>query len=261
MPAARAQQSRARVRQAYGMASDAVVFGAFGGLTPEKRLPQVLAAFSALRPYAPDARLLLAGAPAAHYDIAAGIAALGLQDRVTVTGYLDTDAELTDHLAAVDVSLNLRWPTARETSGPWLRALAAGRATIVTDLLHVPDLPSLDPRTWRLEGGQAGRREDGGRDDVRPVCVAVDVLDEAHSLRLAMRRLAADGALRERLGEAALAWWRRHNTPSDMVDDYIRVMAEARRRPDPAPGLPAHLRPDGQERLRTLLASFGLEPL
>ena len=43
----------------------------FGGLTPEKRLPQILAAFRATLPHAPGAHLLLAGAPAAHYDIAA----------------------------------------------------------------------------------------------------------------------------------------------------------------------------------------------
>src|SRR2546430_12142591 len=52
------------------------------------------------------------------------------------------------HLAACDVTLNLRWPTARETSGPWLRALAAARATVITDLVHHADVPSLDPRTW-----------------------------------------------------------------------------------------------------------------
>ena len=62
----------------------------------------------------------------AHFDVHAEVQRRHLQDRVIITGYLETDEELTDHLAACDVSLNLRWPTARETSGPWLRALAAG---------------------------------------------------------------------------------------------------------------------------------------
>src|SRR6185369_15723618 len=128
-------EARARIRARHGIAEDAVLFGVFGGLTPEKRLPQILAAFRAMLPYAPGARLLLAGAPAPHYDVAADIARHGLADRVTLTGYLDTDESLTDHLASCDVTLNLRWPTARETSGPWLRALAAGRTTVITDLV------------------------------------------------------------------------------------------------------------------------------
>jgi hypothetical protein len=78
---------------------------------------------------------------------------------VTLTGYLDTTTSLTDHLAACDVTLNLRWPTARETSGPWLRALAAGRATVITDLVHLDDVPSLDPRTWTVNEARGARRE------------------------------------------------------------------------------------------------------
>jgi glycosyltransferase involved in cell wall biosynthesis len=159
------QESRRRIRARHGIPDDAIVFGVFGGLTPEKRIPQVLRALRALVPYAPAARLLLGGAPAAHYDLVADIAALGLEDRVTLTGYLDTDAELTGHLAACDVSVNMRWPTARETSGPWLRALAAGIATVISDLVHLGDVPSLDPRTWTKNVEVGGRRWEvgGGR--------------------------------------------------------------------------------------------------
>ena len=241
------QEARRRIRARHGIAGDAIVFGVFGGLTPEKRIPQVLRALRALLPYAPAARLVLGGAPAAHYDIAADIAALGLEDRVTLTGYLETDAELTDHLAACDVSLNLRWPTARETSGPWLRALAAGTATVITDLVHLGDVPSLDPRSWTKTA------------EVAPVGVAIDILDEDHSLRLAMRRLAADDALREQLGRAGQAWWTREHSIDVMTDDYERLMKDAAARPDPLVTLPAHMRDDGGRNTDALLAPFGLE--
>lgn len=239
------------MRTRYGIPADAILFGVFGGLTPEKRIPQVLRALRALVPYAPAARLLLAGAPAPHYDVAADIAALGLEARVTLTGYLDTDAELTAHLAACDVSLNLRWPTARETSGPWLRALAAGIATVVTDLAHLGDVPSLDPRTWAPQAPSPTPQS--------PVCVAIDILDEDHSLRLAMRRLAADGALREQLGRAGQAWWAREHSVEVMADDYERVMKDAAARPDPGVTLPAHMRDAGDRKLQSLLAPFGIE--
>jgi len=212
-----------------------------------------------MQPHAPDARLLLAGAPAPHSPIDA------VHD-VTVTGYLETDEELTDHIAACDVSLHLRWPTARETSGPWLRALAAGKPTVITDLVHLTDVPSLDPRTWRTQGG-GGRGSDDGHAslppsaDLRPpVCVAVDILDEDHSLRLAMRRLAVDAELRARLGQAGRAYWTREHSIDAMADDYDRIMREAASRPDPIVELPAHMRNPGDRRMKALLAPFGLEP-
>jgi glycosyltransferase involved in cell wall biosynthesis len=246
------RQARARrdVRATYGIDRDAVLFGCFGGLTPEKRIPQILAALRAILPHAPTARLLLAGAAAGHYDVAAefGRGTRRLRgDEVILAGYLETDAKLTDHIAACDVTLNLRWPTARETSGPWLRALAAGRATIVTDLIHTTHVPSLDPRTWTVV-----RPTD-------PVCVAIDILDEDHSLRLALRRLATDAALRERLGRAAREYWIHEHSVERMVDDYEQVLDRSRReRPQAGlDGAPIHLRPNGDATLRALLAPFG----
>jgi hypothetical protein len=210
---------------------------------------------------------------------------------VTLTGYLARDEDLTDHVGACDATLNLRWPTARETSGPWLQALAAGRATIVTDLVHLTDTPSLDPRTWtvNLDARFARRDSREGHDDSRgarreardgneeasgtsdsahrasriapresPVCVAIDILDEDHSLRLAMRRLATDGALRADLGAAARDWWTREHSLDAMVEDYERVMRDAAARPESRVSLPAHMRQAGDRKLRTLLEPFGM---
>ena len=274
--AEREARARQDVRAKYGIAPDAVLFGCFGGLTPEKRLSQTIAAFRALQPYAPDARLLLAGAAAAHFDVAAELGH-GIQaeerhgirsthgdasdeihsvhgseiDGITLAGYLETDDELTDHIAACDVILNLRWPTARETSGPWLRALAAGKPTVITDLVHLADVPSLDPRTWTVRPPTSDLHP--------PISVAIDILDEDHSLRLAMRRLAGDAQLRARLGSAARAYWSREHSVEGMADDYERIMREAAARADPAVHLPAHMRNPGDRRLTALLAPFGIE--
>jgi glycosyltransferase involved in cell wall biosynthesis len=216
-------------------------------LTPEKRLPQILDAFAATLPYAPSARLLLAGAAADHYDVAADAGRRGLANRVVLTGYLPEDDELTDCIAASDVTLNLRWPSARETSGPWVRCLAAARPTIITDLTHLADAPSLDPRTWRVNGA-----------DRPPVCVAIDILDEDHSLRLAMRRLAADPALREALGTAARRYWSDEHSQHAMLEDYRAVLPRAAAAGMPAPALPGHLNTDRSELLETLLEPFGV---
>jgi hypothetical protein len=248
-------------------------------LTPEKRLPQIIAAFRALEPYAPNARLLLAGAAAAHFDVSAEIGRgirregreegggprdFGGTDSVTVTGYLETDDDLTDHIAACDVTLNLRWPTTRETSGPWLRALAAGKATVITDLVHLGDVPSFDPRTWcvrelGISQPPTSNLQAPASTDLRAVCVAVDILDEDHSLRLAMRRLATDADLRALVGRAAREYWTREHSVDGMADDYERIIRDAAARPDPAVDLPAHMRNSGDRRLAALLAPFGIE--
>lgn len=245
-----AREARARVAARHGIPSDAVLFGCFGGLTPDKRIPQVLGAFAALLPFAPAARLLLAGAPAGHYDVAADVAARGLQPSTVITGFVDTDEHLTEYIAACDVTLNLRWPTAREVSGPWLRCLAAGKPTVVIDLAHV-DVPSLDPRTWQEIGTASCEPR------AAPVCVAIDIVDEDHSLRLALRRLARDAELRAALGRAATAWWLREHAPERMFEDYRRVIPLALARRAPRPNLPAHLVDDGDRTLRRLLQPFG----
>ena len=238
----------ARARQRHGIPADAIVFGCFGGLTPDKRVAQILDAFNAVVPYAPSACLLLAGAEAADYDLDAGIHRHGLVGRVIRTGYLATDDELTDAIAAADVTLNLRWPTAREVSGPWLRCLAAGRASIVIDLSHMTDVPSLDPRTWTANGAA----------DVHPVTVAIDILDEDHSLRLAMRRLAADPDVRTALGRAAREFWIREHSPRVMLDDYRRLIAEAASVAVPSPALPPHITNTHSGLMTRILDDFGI---
>ena len=224
--------ARRRVRSRYSIPDDVVMFGCFGGLTPDKRLIPILDAMGAIAPSAPDARLMLGGRAMAHFDVHAEVQRRHLADRVIITGYLESDDELTDHLAACDVSLNLRWPTARETSGPWLRALAAGRPTIVVgSRAHAAtSRRSIRGRGRRILSG-CGMRDPGCekiRDPVfriprrvsDPVCVAVDILDEDHSLALAMTRLARHAELRARLGRAAQAWWRRTHSVEVMVEDY-----------------------------------------
>jgi glycosyltransferase involved in cell wall biosynthesis len=246
----RARAARSRIRGAHGISADPIVFGVFGGLTPEKRIPQILDALAAILPYAPAAHLLLSGAAAQHFDAAEAVRARGLGAHVTMTGYLPDDRELNDHMAACDVSINLRWPTAREMSGPWLRALAAGLPTITTDLVHLADIPSLDPRTWANREPRIANRE--------PVTIAIDILDEDHSLRLAMRRLATDAQLRSSLGDSARSYWDREHSPPRMLEDYRRVISEAAAVPPPKPQLPVHLVNDGDQKLQDLLRPFAI---
>ncbi len=243
--------ARAAVRARHGLAPTDIVLAAFGGVTPEKGLTALLRAVSGARRHQPGLRVLLVGPTHPHYDVMAHAREVGVADIVTVTGHV-SDAELPAYLTTADIVSCLRFPSGRETSASWLRALAAGRPTLVTDLEQHVDVPMLDPRDWEV------RAASGLQQSQAPVAVAIDLLDEVHSLGLAVRRLAADPSLRGSLGDAARRFWERSHRVTDMADDYERVMAEAASRPDPDVTLPRHLRPDSFAHTRQLLAPFGL---
>ena len=247
------EADRAAVRDSLAIPDSAVVFGVFGGLSAEKRVPQVLRAFAETSARVPEAVLVLAGSRDASVDVNGLIRSLGIAHATRVLETLN-DAEFDRTIAAVDVSLNLRWPTAREMSGPWVRALAAGRATVIVDLVHLALIPSLDPRTWHTHApGGASVTGQG------PVTVAIDILDEDHSLLLAMRRLAVDRELRKQLGRAARRHWEAEHSFERVVRDYERAMSQAAQLPDPTGERPAHLRPSSLVQARGLSSAFGAE--
>lgn len=238
-------------RQAHGLPASAPILGVFGALTSEKKVREILAAFADTHAWAPEAVLLLAGAADAWLDLEKYIAELGLRTAVRLLPNLD-DREFDRAIAATDVVLSLRWPTALETSGPWVRALALGRATVIMDLPHQSHLPTLDPRTWHRH---APCSDIGPDADDRAIAVALDVVDFPHSLRLALRRLGQDAGLRRALGDRARRWWEREHTIPRMVDDYERVLERARVTPAPVvrPDWPLHLRPQPDAGPRALV--------
>jgi len=250
-PLARVRTPAGEVRRRHGIPEDAVVFGSFGRVTPEKGLSAVLRVLAQVAPALPAIRLLIVGRASSHFDPMAEARELGVADRVSEAGYVPEE-QLPGYVAAVDVCLNLRWPTGRETSAAWLRCMAAGKPTVVTDLVHTADVPSLDLRSMKVAGALPGRHD--------PVCVHVELIDEVNMLRLALRRLTEDGALRARLGSEARRYWQAHGTLDLMVSDYEVLLDAARAAADPVlpDGWPAHLRADGTSTARALAAEMGV---
>ena len=243
----------------HDLSPNAVVFAAYGGVTPEKRIPRILKGFGSVIAVEPRAQLLLVGAAAGHYDALANARERGVADHVTLVGYVN-ERELSHYLVAADVCLCLRWPSGFETSASWLRCLAAGKPTVITDLAHTGDVPTLVTRgAWSPShlGSLAARAK---RPD--PIAVSIDILDEDGSLSLTMRRLARDPGLRCRLGEQARAYWSRRHTVAAMAEDYERALTVAAAAPAPFPGrsLPKYFRESGQGHARALLQPFGVRP-
>jgi glycosyltransferase involved in cell wall biosynthesis len=243
--------ARRRFRARVGIPEDSLVFGALGTATQEKRIAQIVRAFASTRQWAHDARLLIGGQVAPLLPLDELIDNHGIRDVTHIAGRLD-DTAFDEAVVACDVGLNLRWPTAREVSGPWLRMLSAGLPTIVVDAAHHVDVVTLDPRTWRCHEPEPL----GPHPEARAVAVGIDILDEDHSLRLAMRRLGSDPDLRVRLGNAARSYWESHHTVEAMAADYERAIELALTLSAPEVNLPAHLRPDPLAHTRQVVSDF-----
>ncbi len=248
--------AREIVRQRHQVPDGAVLFSAFGKLTPEKRIPQILRALVPLEDKTVPWHLMLCGETVDHYDALENAQRLGISHRVSVTGYLNND-EMAAHLSAADVCFCLRWPSSRETSASWLRFLAAGKTTVINDLVHTSDVPSLDPRDWMMVGGQHARNDRG--QSINPFCVSIDIVDEDHSLAVAVARLVVDSKLRASLGAAARLAWKERFTLERMAAGYSQIIESTRstkiddtRRNR----LPSHLLHDGMDTLRSLLEDF-----
>lgn len=228
------REGRAAVRKAWKLPDDAFVFAAFGKVTPEKRVGAIVRALGALNDERRAAYLLLVGDTSGYPSLQAEIAASGVADRVRVTGYAADDA-IADDLAAADACLCLRWPTAQESSASWLRCLAAGRPTVISDLAHLADVPA-------------------------EVALRVDLIDEERTLLAAMRQLLDDPPARERIARAGHAFWAERHTLDAMADDYKRVLPEAIASAQPeVTDLPTHFTADYSGLAKEIVRKFGVD--
>jgi glycosyltransferase involved in cell wall biosynthesis len=116
------------------------LIGCFGFLNMNKRIPQLLEAFAALKRRVPGARLLLVGAAGERFDVDRRLERLGLTEGVERIDYVPEE-RLWPLMAACDMLVNLRYPTMGETSGSVIRGLSLGKALIVSDVGWFSELP------------------------------------------------------------------------------------------------------------------------
>jgi glycosyltransferase involved in cell wall biosynthesis len=170
--------ARAEARRRLGLAPDAFLVGHFGFLTRPKQPTVLLEGFAGLLRERPDALLLMIGENQVQLGFPGLVRRHGVEGKVRSVGFVDLPT-FALYLKAVDVVVNLRYPTAGEASGTLARALAEGRATIVSEIGSLAEIP----------------------DDVT---LKVDVDgDQARQLGQHLRALAADPELRRGVEERA----------------------------------------------------------
>jgi glycosyltransferase involved in cell wall biosynthesis len=212
-----AEASRGFVfRERHRLPPTAPLIGSFGFQTPIKRTEHAVRALAERG--LEGVHLLVAGELSPHVEIVETARELGVADRVHVLGYLPYE-EFEAGIAACDLCLNLRYPSAGETSASLLRVLAMGRPVIVSDHAQFAEMP-----------GEIALRVPLGEGEVE-------------SLAGALRDLLAEpGRLRE-MGSRASEYVARAHDPAASARRIAEACAELAALRPPAP-LPLGAEPD-----------------
>ena len=194
------------LREKYGIPQDKFVVGAFGYISPGKRIPELLSAFAAFAKDAPNALCLLVGHlvepdELPDFDIRALIRELGIAQQVIITGFTPYD-QFFDYIALSDVCVNLRHPTVRATSANILKIMAFAKPVLISDLCECLDFPTN-------------------------ACVKIPLNDkEEAALTEALQTLYHDREYRERLGQQARAYIEAEHSVERAAEQYLAFCAE-----------------------------------
>lgn len=202
IPPVDAGAARARL----GIAPETFVILSLGRVNPFKRIPAVFRAVRRLADEIPAVQLVIVGGDSPNYDVGRLARFAGIERYVRRLGYVP-DAALPDLFAAADVCVNLRYPTAGETSAAVLRLMSAGLPTVVTDTGAFSDLP-----------------------DDAVLKVPPDAF-EGETLVAYLRALATNRAFRRAVGANARALVMREHTMRRAAEGYLDVLSEVLGRP------------------------------
>jgi glycosyltransferase involved in cell wall biosynthesis len=205
---------RKKARRRLGLSSG-LILASFGLVTPEKRITTALRCLKRLLLEGVDAEYILVGDTVSHYDALEEARNLGVAHRVQLTGRV-SEKDFRLHAFAADICLNLRYPSAGETSATLLRLLAAGRAVMVTDQIHYLDIPDGVVARVNLEG-------------------------EEHGLYCDVMELVRHENERRRLEDNSRRFVVAEHSVDAMVGDTIACLEEAHHLPEPRVDLPKHL--------------------
>lgn len=187
-------------REELGIGTQELLLGVYGYLRESKRLPSVLEALDRLRSQGIPLRLLVAGSFASEDCARTWLPRLKAHPGVILRGASeeDTFARLLD---AADVCVNLKYPSAGESSGIAARSLALGVPLVLS--------ASGEPGEGELPGGTHVPVETGPA--------------EAASLRTALAWLLRDQDTRRAVALAGQQWCRDAMNPAVICGNVWRM--------------------------------------
>jgi glycosyltransferase involved in cell wall biosynthesis len=140
-----------RFRDQLGLAPRTLLAGVFGHQRESKRLPIVLRALDRAWSSGADVRLLIAGRFESS-DLERSLAGQLCDPRILRAAYLP-EPDFWRYAAAVDLCINLRYPTAAETSGIAIRLMGIGKPVAFSNGAEIANIPGN--ACLRIETGAA----------------------------------------------------------------------------------------------------------
>jgi hypothetical protein len=185
-----------RFRESLGVGEQTLLIGTFGHQRETKRLSVLLRAFQ--RAGRIDARLLVSGDFVSR-ALESAVAPLLQHPRILRTGYLP-ESEMWRYAAATDLCINLRYPSAAETSGIAIRMMGIGKPVVFTASEALNRIPEN-------------------------ACLRVPVgSDEEEMLAGYISWLAASRSAAVEIGKRAAAHIREHHAPEKIARECWDVL-------------------------------------
>jgi glycosyltransferase involved in cell wall biosynthesis len=198
-PALPSAEETMRFRESLGIGPETLLIGTFGHQRETKRLAVVLRAFQSAQRAHSDTRLLVSG-DFVSSTFESAIAPLLQHPRVIRTGYLP-EPELWRYAAATDLCVNLRYPSAAETSGIGIRMMGIGKPVVFTASEALARIPAN-------------------------ACLRLDVgADEGQMLAGYIALLAGNREAGLEIGRRAAAHIALCHDPQKVAREYWRVLA------------------------------------
>lgn len=129
-----------KLRTELGLNARTLLVAVFGHMRESKRLPSIVRAIRSAWRRGADVRLLIAGAFASS-DLERSAGALLDDPRILRTGFLG-ESDFWLYASAADLCINLRFPTAGETSGIATRLMGIGKPVVFTagdEIARIPE--------------------------------------------------------------------------------------------------------------------------
>jgi glycosyltransferase involved in cell wall biosynthesis len=181
------------IRKNLGISSDALVIGSYGFISGHKRMPVILRAFKKFHERYPKSVLLVVGED--NIRLKSMIKGYNVK-HVIQTGYV-TSKKMYEYMHISDICINLRYPTAGETSASLLRLMDMDKPVIVSNIGWFSELP----------------------DDC---CIKIDINDyEEDTLLEFLYVLASDMILREKIGKNAKTYIMKECDPYKVAEEYF----------------------------------------
>ena len=195
------QEAIIKLRKKKGLKKDQYIISCLGDVVHTKRIDVVIKAFSILKLFIPNAKLILIGKCYQEMKeiIETLIERYRLNEFISITGRVTLE-EYKEYMKLSDVIINLRFPTLGETSASLMRTMSYSKPAILSSVNQFNEIPD-------------------------ECCIKVNVGRKEQDLLLnALMKLRKDPYIRTRIGKNARRYVIKNCSWDIVAEKYLSVL-------------------------------------